>query len=481
MIATQIGKTVRSIVAGSSVALLLTLLTYHLHFNLSSAISIHLFLVVVIALRWGFLEASVVSVLSVVCLDYFFTQPVFAFYMSDAHDWVALLTFEATALLVSRLSNESRRHAQESATHEKRLQKLYELSQHVLVIDRVGVVEQQLVDLICSQFQFEGVALWNERELRLCKSGLCHLSDDEIRSAFYTGTKSDDPDRGISCRVLCSGARTIGSLVFCGHSLDSASMNAIASLAAVAIERARSFATEANAEAARQSEQLRSAILDGLAHAFKSPLTAIRVSSSGLLAMNTLFGVEERLVGIIDQKAAQLTDLTNHLLLTARLDRANLKLTRENVAIAEVVESSVAACMEEHGRSHTIDSPAGYGDSCVYADRKLLQMALVLMLDNAVKYSTPGSTVVIGVSKEMPEVTLTIHNQGSFIPFDERDKVFQRFYRCLGSSGAVSGTGIGLSVVKRIAEAHQGRAWVESHLASGTTFSITLPIKERKG
>jgi two-component system, OmpR family, sensor histidine kinase KdpD len=89
------------IAAGTLAALLITWIAYRFHFNLSSATSVHLFLVTAIALRWGFLEASIVSLLSVACLDYFFTQPLFAFYMTDSHDWVALVTFESVALLVS--------------------------------------------------------------------------------------------------------------------------------------------------------------------------------------------------------------------------------------------------------------------------------------------------------------------------------------------------------------------------------------------
>src|ERR1700736_2115608 len=115
--------------AGIAAALSMTWVAYRFHFNLSSATSIHLFLVTVIALRWGFFEASVVSLLSVACLDYFFTQPLFAFYMTDSHDWIALITFESVALLVSRLSNQVSRHARESEMHRSRLQKLYELSQ----------------------------------------------------------------------------------------------------------------------------------------------------------------------------------------------------------------------------------------------------------------------------------------------------------------------------------------------------------------
>jgi two-component system sensor histidine kinase KdpD len=99
------GVTVRRAFLGCALSLVLSLIAFRLHFNLSSATSAHLFLVVIIALRWGFFEASIASIVSVACLDYFFTVPLFAFYISDSQDWVALITFEAAALLVSKLSD----------------------------------------------------------------------------------------------------------------------------------------------------------------------------------------------------------------------------------------------------------------------------------------------------------------------------------------------------------------------------------------
>jgi two-component system sensor histidine kinase KdpD len=156
------------ILLGNLAALCITLVAYRFHFNLSSATSVHLFLVTVIALRWGFLEASSVSLISVACLDYFFTQPTFAFYMTDSHDWVALLTFESVALIVSRLSNQVSRHARESEIHRTRLQKLYELSQSILLLDPQREIGQQLADLIHTNLEAKGVALWSSYGLRLC-------------------------------------------------------------------------------------------------------------------------------------------------------------------------------------------------------------------------------------------------------------------------------------------------------------------------
>src|SRR5271156_5722560 len=192
MLKRQIRDVAAKLIVGISAALFITWGAYRFHFNLSSATSVHLFLVTVIALRWGFLEASIVSLLSVACLDYFFTQPLFAFYMSDSHDWAALITFESVALLVSRLSNQVSRHVREAEMHRSRLQKLYELSQHVLLLERQRPVDEQLAALIQSTLQARGVALWNAYDLRLCKSGECDVTETEVRSIYFTETNKDD-------------------------------------------------------------------------------------------------------------------------------------------------------------------------------------------------------------------------------------------------------------------------------------------------
>jgi two-component system, OmpR family, sensor histidine kinase KdpD len=473
-------NTVVRIGVGAAAALLTTWLAYRFHFNLSSATSVHLFLVTVIALRWGFLEASIVSLLSVVCLDYFFTQPLFAFYMSDSHDWVALITFESVALLVSRLSNQVSRHVHEAEMHRSRLQKLYELSQHVLLLDRQRPVDEQLASLIQSTLQVKGVALWNAYDLRLCRSGECDVTEAEVRSIYFMETNQDDNATATSRRVLRLSTRPIGSLVICGHSLDAASLNATASLIAVAIERARSFSAESSAEAGRQSEQLRSAVLDGLAHAFKTPLTTIRSSSSGLLEMNTLSGTEKKLVTLIDRQAGNLNDLTTHLLRTARLDSTDLKLKREQIDLVQLIQSSIEASSQEFNQ-HSVHIQPTMQHSKVWADPHLLKMAIFQLLDNAAKYGTPGSTIAVDVREEDAEIVISVCNEGSFIPPEETEKIFQRFYRCPGSDRRASGTGIGLAVVKRITEAHRGRTWVNSNHHAGTTFFLTLPrmAKER--
>jgi two-component system sensor histidine kinase KdpD len=469
---------------GCGASLALSLVAFRLHFNLSSATSAHLFLVVLIALRWGFLEASIASIVSVAGLDFFFTDPLFAFYIADSQDWVALITFEAAALLVSKLSDRINLFARETALHQARVQMLYEVSQQFLLLDPMKDVGEALTTLLHKAIGARGVALWNAYDMQLAKSGDCgighqeisneEIQDAEARSVFFAELNDDDLSSGISRRTLRIGARAMGALVVYGHSLDAKSIDAIAALAAIAVERSRSFTTESKAEAARLSEQLRSAILDGLAHAFKSPLTTIRASSSGLLEMGTLSGKERRLVALIDKQASQLTDLSNHLLTTAKLDSGTLKLHRETINLGELlgtIKEDPAADFQPEPIPELPVQPA----VLVAADRKLLVMAVSQLLDNAHKYGSPDSSPRLSFIEQEEETIITVKNEGSFIPAEERDKVFRRFYRCASSVRTIAGTGIGLSVVRRIAEAHHGRAWVDSDPIAGTTFAIALP------
>jgi two-component system, OmpR family, sensor histidine kinase KdpD len=472
------GATIR-IAISVAAALLVTSISFVFRFNLSAATSLHLLLVTVIAFRWSFLEASIASLVSVACIDYFFTQPLFAFYMTDSHDWIALITFESVALLVSRLSDEAIRHARESETHRLQLQKLYELSQNILLLDPQKPVGQQLVNLIQSTVQVQGVALWIAYDQQFCIAGTCNVTEEQLHSSCVLENDADDRETATSRRVLRSGVRPIGSLLICGHSLDAASISATASLSAGAIERERSFFAISTAEAGRQSEQLRSAILDGLAHAFKTPLTTIRTSSSGLLEMNTLSGTEKKLVVLIDRYAEQLNDLTTRLLRTAKIDSTDLKLKRERIDLIQLIGSSIETASQELGAHSIFIQPAAQR-TAVMADEQLVKMALLQLLDNATKYGGPGSAITIDVQEEPSEVIISVRNDGSFIPPEEREKVFQRFYRGPESDRKASGTGIGLSVVKRVTEAHRGRVWTDSN-QSGTTFFLTFPrmIEER--
>jgi two-component system sensor histidine kinase KdpD len=302
---------------------------------------------------------------------------------------------------------------------------------------------------------------------------------DEVRATYLHEYYENNFARGTFRRVLLVGTRPIGALCIAGVPnnalIDSRSIDAIASLSAIALERASSFIAESSAEAAKWSEQMRSSILDGLAHAFKTPLATIQTASSGLLEISPLGEAQLELASLINQEAVHLASLTTQILQTAKLNEEQLQVGHQDV----LLEPFLQLCHKQSLRDlaeHTLNISIGeIFKKHIWADARLLQMAVAQLLDNASKYASPASPIMLRVSATDAETVFSVHNEGSYIAPEERRRVFRRFYRSPGSEYRASGTGIGLSVTKRIVEAHRGRVWVESDPEAGTTFFFTLP------
>jgi two-component system, OmpR family, sensor histidine kinase KdpD len=457
---------------------LLTGAIYLSHGKALTAGLIELVLVMLIAFRWGFPEAAVTSVLAVACLDYFYMAPIFSLYERDPQDWISSGIFVTIALSAGHFADRIKQKAIQTESERTRLEKLYLTSRDILMLDRRDEVGTQLTRLIADTFHVHAVALWDARALRMDRAGKGAIPDDEVRATYFHELSENDL---VSCkfkRVLRLGTRPVGSIYIAGPSsggcLDPRSVDAIASLSAIALERAHSFAAESNAEAAKRSEQLRSTVLDGLAHAFKTPLATIQSASSGLLEINRLDYPERELVSLIDEQATRLAKLTNQVLRTAELDQRQLEVDHERIGLDRLFRfcrAEAADTLTDHPL-RTIDETS---DSYVWADNRLLEMALLQLLDNASKYASPGSPITLRVRSTDTEVVFNVQNEGSFIAPEERLRIFQRFYRSPGSQHKAPGTGIGLSVAKRIAEAHTGRVWVESDSEASTTFFFALP------
>jgi two-component system sensor histidine kinase KdpD len=277
--------------------------------------------------------------------------------------------------------------------------------------------------------------------------------------------------------VLRPGTSSIGALVLCGANLSPLLADSIASLTAIALERARAFEKQSHAEAARHSEKLRTAVLDALAHAFKTPLTAIRTASSGLLEAGHLDPSQEELVTLIDEESDKLNALSTRLLQTARLDASETKLRKEMVLIPRLIDEILKRhSVQLGGRSTKVSIT---NERCAtYGDRELLGTAIMQFIDNAAKYSEPGSPIAIAVDDSDGEILISVHNEGSEVRPEDRERIFERFYRSPGSNHRAPGTGLGLSITKEAAEAHRGRAWVKSEEGKGTTFFLALPPTE---
>jgi two-component system sensor histidine kinase KdpD len=441
--------------------------------------SLFLLLVIVVALYGGFWQATAVSLLSVACLDYFFTPPLFTFDITHSQDYVALGAFIVTALVISRLSAREVRSAREAAIHRKGMDQLYELSRSSLLIDMRQPPGPQLVVLIERIFGAGGVAIFDVHQGRLDRTGEWEASEETLAKNCYLGdANSDDPQTQTAQRVLRSGHGPAGALVVRGH-VSARVVDALASLAAIALDRHQSFENEERAESARQSEQLRGAVLDALAHEFKTPLTAVQTASSGLLELGRLDASQRELVQLIDRQAIRLNDLCTRLLQTAKLEAEEVDLVKEEINLHELISEVVGKGRGNAG-ANTISIAVEDENMSVRVDRALLAIILAQYVDNARKYSTPGTAIEIAARRSRTEIVVSVHNFGSVIPLEDREKIFERFYRSPDLKDVVDGTGIGLSIVRKAAEAHHGHVWVISGEKEGTTFFLSLPDQSRR-
>ncbi|MFY9856223.1 MAG: ATP-binding protein, partial [Terracidiphilus sp.] len=183
---------------------------------------------------------------------------------------------------------------------------------------------------------------------------------------------------------------------------------------------------------------------------------------------------QAQLMELIGTETIKLSTLCTRLLQTAKLEAEDMTVARDEIQVAELVSETLR--VRPAGiAGHQVQVEIPDSSLAVRGDREMLAMVLVQYLDNAAKYSFPGTVVKIAARESHSEVLISVHNFGPAVPISDRDKIFQRFYRSENTSRMAAGTGIGLSTVKMAAEAHHGHVWVISDKTEGTTFFLSLP------
>jgi two-component system sensor histidine kinase KdpD len=425
-----------------------------------------------LATRRGLLEAIVASFAGALCFNYFFLPPVGTFTVADPENWVALGAFLVTAVVASQLSASARKRAREAARRQHEMERLYGLSRALLLLDTKGGVAGQLAGEIARVFRLPAVALSERATQQVHRAGPEDIGvpDGGLREAAERGTRSHDPAAAVSILPVTLGSLPLGSLAVRGEGVSGTALEAVASLAAIALERARAAELAGRAEAARQSEELKSTLLDALAHEFKTPLTSIKVAVSALLADE---GAPPReLLTIVEEETDRLNALVSEAIQMARIDAGKMRLERRSQTVPDLVSSALGKMGSAAGeRDLRLEIPDPFPD--VVVDGELVGLVIRQLLGNALKYSEPDSPISIRAHGGDGWVTIAIHNRGPGISPEEQSRIFERFYR-IAESGA-PGTGMGLAIARNIVEAHGGRIWVESRPGEGSEFSFTIP------
>jgi two-component system sensor histidine kinase KdpD len=278
---------------------------------------------------------------------------------------------------------------------------------------------------------------------------------------------------GLLVTAIQLGGTPIGSIALSDIGLSDTVLQSIANLAAIGLERARADEAAARAEAARESSELRATILDALAHEFKTPLTSMKAASSDLLASPSSTPRNRELVEIIDEDLDRFQALVTDAVQMLRIDAGDFAMHPARHRLTALI-GSVVQKFGAHLDGHRLVQRVS-DDLFVEADSELLTLAIRQLLDNALKYSPPTSSIEIAASGN-GVIEINVHNSGSVIPESEQARIFERFYRG-AHSRQIPGTGMGLAIVQQIARAHGGTLGLSSSSQNGTTFTLTLPRK----
>jgi two-component system, OmpR family, sensor histidine kinase KdpD len=266
-------------------------------------------------------------------------------------------------------------------------------------------------------------------------------------------------------------------------------LEAYANLSALAIERASFAEQAAHSRELENKEQLQAALLNSISHELRTPLASITGVLTSLgeshkappEAAHLDPATQLELIDSATEQARQLNHLVENLLDMSRLEAGALRLNLETADLQDVV-GSVAHSMAERlkGRRLTIHIPLDFPP--LRMDVRLVAQVLTNLLDNAIKYSPPGSPVELEVRQEQEWVVISVCDSGFGIPPADLERVFDKFYR-VESQPPRLGTGLGLSISKGFVEAHGGRIGVRNNPGTGVTVEFSLPLGagERQG
>jgi two-component system sensor histidine kinase KdpD len=455
---------------------------------------LYLLAVVISGLRWGSGSAVLSSVLSAVAFDFFMVPPRFSFFIADTEHVITFSVLLSVALVIGTLTSRLRDHAAAIRRRQEETAALYAFSRQMVAAHNVTETAVAVINHIAGSFgrpvslQLRGEG---RPELHAADFG-SPLSEREQRAARWTLEHGQPsgwgegpmPDIQAECLPLKTVHAVVGVVVV-QHPDDDEPLSpderrlleAFATQAAVVLEREMLVETARRAHLLMEADKLHDALLHSISHGLKTPLASIIGSLSAVLDPSPTqldLSTRQELLETAREEAERLNWLVSNLLDMTRLESGHLKLTIDWYDLEDVVGVALGQTADRlKPRAIHVHMPEDL--PLVPLDEVLVVQVLNNLLDNAAKYSPPGSPIDIWVRQDAEAVAVTVADRGPGIPDGERERVFEKFFR-LERPGSPPGTGLGLAICKGIVEAHRGRIWVGARDGGGTEISFSLPL-----
>ena len=469
----------RFLVCAAIVALIVFVYAKLLHVN-PTTVAISLLLAILsVAALWGLRYALPMSVAAALCFNFFFLPPIGKLTIADTQNWVALFAFFFAAVVASNLSDRARRQTEEANRRRRDVERLYIFSQQLLVADNVLELLKTLPRFVAETFgaTHAAVYLLERDDIYRSDSERQEIPVEDLRNASARGELLLDHARRLVVTPLRMGFRTVGAFGITGEVPSRQTLEAVGSMIATAIERARAVENLAHNAASQESERLRSALLDSVTHEFRTPLTGIKASVTTLRSGTKLSAEDQQdLLAVIDEESDRLNRLVGEAVVMAQLDAREVTLDLQPHQIREAID----AALEESKpvlSGHPVEIRLPEPLPAVPMDVAWIKKVLQHLLENAAKYSPPGASIFVSSEVKNSRLVTSVADRGAGIDDLERSMVFDKFYRGQSQRYRVQGTGMGLAIVKAIVEAHGGRIEVTSQLGQGSVFSFGLPLR----
>jgi two-component system sensor histidine kinase KdpD len=445
--------------------------------NTTAALSF-LLAVLVAATFSGLAVGIFTSLAAVLAFNYFFLPPIGTLTIRDPQNWVALFAFLTSALIASHLAAREREEAEDANRRRREIERLYAFSQRLLeagnVLELLNTIPRRIVD----SFEAGAAALYAASEQQVYRSGpdTAQIEAEQLKAAIAREEPTIDSERGLCFATVRMGVRPIGSLGISGALLSRQTLEALGTLIAIAMERARAVESLTKTEAAKESEKLKSALLDSITHDLRTPLTSIKASVTGLLSDGKLSeGHRRELLTIINEESDRLNQLVEEAAEMSQLDAGEVELSLQPRSVKEVVEAALEQCKNALAeRRIEVRMPEGLPP--ILVDLARAKEVVVRLLENANQYSPKSEPIVISAETDGKFVVTSVADRGPGIDDLEQVLIFDKFYRGRERRFDGSGTGMGLPIARALAEAHGGTLGVTSQLGRGSVFHFSLPV-----